>query len=81
MNVDLADRLGAKPVEAELKVIDGFKEKKQLAALDLRLEKRVWGGGVLSGRSRAGPEGFNQADRADGAGRADTSGPGLLHQG
>ena len=38
MNVELADKLGAKPVEPELKVIDGFKDKKELAALDLRLE-------------------------------------------
>ena len=38
MNVDLADKLGAKPVEPELKAVDEFKDKKQLAALDLRLE-------------------------------------------
>ena len=43
MNVDLAEKLGAKPVEPELKAIEGLKDKKQIASLDLELEKRFGG--------------------------------------
>ena len=44
MNVDLADKLGAKPVEAELKAIDTLTDKKQLAALNVQLEEKFAGG-------------------------------------
>jgi putative endopeptidase len=44
MNVDLVDKLGAKPIEPELAVIDKFDDKKQLAALNLTLFKEFGGG-------------------------------------
>jgi putative endopeptidase len=40
MNVDLVDKLGAKPIEPELAVIEKLSDKKQLAALNLDLEKQ-----------------------------------------
>ncbi|HWZ51254.1 MAG TPA: M13 family metallopeptidase [Granulicella sp.] len=43
MNVDLADKLGAKPIAPMLAEIDGLKDKKQLAALNLELTKKFGG--------------------------------------
>jgi putative endopeptidase len=43
MNVDLANQLGAKPIEPELAAIAGLKDKKQLAALDLDALNRFGG--------------------------------------
>ncbi len=40
MNVDEVDKLGAKPLQPELKAIDSLSDKKQLAALDVELDKR-----------------------------------------
>jgi putative endopeptidase len=40
MNEDLADKLGAKPLEPELKTIAGFTDKKQIAALDVELDHK-----------------------------------------
>jgi putative endopeptidase len=39
MNVDLVDKLGVKPIEPELAVIDGWKDKGSFAALDLQLTR------------------------------------------
>ncbi len=39
MNVDAADRLGAQPLQPELKAISSLSDNKQLAALDLELQK------------------------------------------
>ena len=46
MNEDEANKLGAEPIEPELKAIDGLSDKKQMAALDVELAKR-FGGGAL----------------------------------
>jgi putative endopeptidase len=46
MNVDLADKLGAKPIQPELDLIAKFNDKKKIAQLDLELEKR-FGSGTL----------------------------------
>jgi putative endopeptidase len=43
MNVDAADTLGAKPIAPLLAEIDGLKEKKQIAALNLELTKKYGG--------------------------------------
>ena len=40
MNVDLADKLGAKPIEPELALIEKLSDKKQLATLNLDLERQ-----------------------------------------
>jgi len=40
MNTDLADKLGAKPIEAELEAIGHLKSGKDFAALNLELENR-----------------------------------------
>jgi putative endopeptidase len=45
MNVAKADKLGTKPIEAELEAIDAMKDRKQLAALTLDQWKRFGGGG------------------------------------
>jgi putative endopeptidase len=47
MNTDLIDKLGAKPLDPELSVIDKLADKKQLAALNLELEKRFGDGELL----------------------------------
>jgi putative endopeptidase len=47
MNTDLADKLGAKPLDAELTLIGDLDNKKQLAALNLELEKRFGDGELL----------------------------------
>ena len=47
MNVELADKLGAKPIEAELGVIDKLASTKQIAALNLELEHRFGDGQLL----------------------------------
>ena len=39
MNTDLADSLGAKPIDAELKAIDHLRNGKEFAALNVQLEK------------------------------------------
>jgi putative endopeptidase len=46
MNVQEADKLGAKPIAPLLAEIDGLKEKKQIAALNLDLTKK-YGGATL----------------------------------
>lgn len=46
MNVEAADKLGAKSLEPLLRAIDGLKEKKQIAALSLELA-RQYGGTAL----------------------------------
>ncbi len=43
MNVDEVDKLGAKPIAPLLAEIDGLKEKKQIAALNLELTKKYGG--------------------------------------
>jgi putative endopeptidase len=48
MDEGLADRLGAKPVGAELKAIDDLKDKKEIAKLNVELEDR-FGGGAFFG--------------------------------
>ncbi len=47
MNVSLADSLDAKPIEPELKAIDALADKKQLAALDIDLNKRFGSGAIF----------------------------------
>jgi putative endopeptidase len=47
MNVDAVDQLGAKPIAPLLAAIDGLKEKKQIAALNLDLTKRYGGATLL----------------------------------
>jgi putative endopeptidase len=44
MNVDLTDKLGAKPIDPELSLIAALSDKKQLAALNLKLFKEFGGG-------------------------------------
>jgi putative endopeptidase len=44
MNVDLVDKLGAKPIDPELALIAGLTDKKQLAELNLKLFKESGGG-------------------------------------
>jgi putative endopeptidase len=46
MNADEADKLGAKPIAPLLEAIDGLKEKKQIAALNVELTKK-YGGTLL----------------------------------
>jgi putative endopeptidase len=48
MNTDLADKLGAKPIQPELATIAAFDDKKGIAKLDLDLEEK-YGGGALIG--------------------------------
>ena len=48
MNSDMADKLGAKPIQAELDLIASFHDKKKLAQLDLSLEQKT-GSGTLVG--------------------------------
>lgn len=48
MNVDLVDKLGAKPIDAELTLIDKLENPKQLAALNLELEQKFGDGQLLS---------------------------------
>ncbi len=43
MNEDEANKLGAQPIEPELKAIDALSDKKQIAALDVELTKRFGG--------------------------------------
>jgi putative endopeptidase len=43
MNVDLANQLGAKPIQPELAAIAALADKKQLAALDLETNRRFSG--------------------------------------
>ena len=50
MNVDLADRFGAKPVQPVMAAIDGLKDKKQLGALVAELQKK-YAVGVFYGLS------------------------------
>ncbi len=40
MNVDAVDKLGAQPLQPELKAISSLSDKKQLAALDIELQKK-----------------------------------------
>jgi putative endopeptidase len=40
MNVDAANKLGAQPLQPELKAISSLSDKKQLAALDIELQKK-----------------------------------------
>jgi putative endopeptidase len=47
MNVDEVDKLGAKPLQPELNAIDGLKDNKDLAALNVELTKRFGGGELL----------------------------------
>ncbi len=47
MNASLADSLGAKPIEPELKAIDALRDTKQLAALDVDLTKRFGSGAIF----------------------------------
>ncbi len=47
MNSGLADSLGAKPIEPELRAIDALADKKQLAALDVDLTKRFGSGAIF----------------------------------
>jgi putative endopeptidase len=47
MNVDLADKLGAKPIEPELTAIDALSDKKGIAQLDVTLEDKYGSGGLL----------------------------------
>jgi putative endopeptidase len=44
MNVDLVDKLGAKPIDPELALIAGLTDKKQLAELNLKLFRESGGG-------------------------------------
>jgi putative endopeptidase len=48
MNVGLVDKLGAKPIDPELTLIDKLDDKKQLAALNLELEQKYGDGQLLS---------------------------------
>jgi putative endopeptidase len=48
MNVDLVDKLGAKPIESELAIIDKLESAKQLAALNLELEHQFADGQLLN---------------------------------
>jgi putative endopeptidase len=48
MNTALADKEGAKPIEADLKLIDSFSDKKKLAQLDLEMDEK-YGGGAFVG--------------------------------
>lgn len=48
MNVDFVDKQGAKPIEAELAIIDKLSDKKQLATLNLELEHQFGDGQLLN---------------------------------
>ena len=48
MNTAEVDKLGAKPLEPELALIDKLNDKKQLAALNLELEHRFGDGHLLN---------------------------------
>jgi putative endopeptidase len=48
MNVDVADRLGAKPIAPVLAAIEGLSDKKQLAALSVELQKRYGNSAIFS---------------------------------
>ena len=48
MDTSLADKLGAKPLDAELTVIGSLSDKKQLAALNLQLEQQFGDGQLFN---------------------------------
>ena len=48
MNVEEVDKLGAKPIESELAVIDKLESTKQVAALNLELEHKFGDGQLLN---------------------------------
>ncbi len=50
MNTDLIDSLGAKPIQPELALIMGLKDKKKIAQLDVQLENRYGAGELLNVR-------------------------------
>ena len=49
MNTELIDKLGAKPIEPQLALINGLTDKKKIAQLDLAMQK--YGGGGMFGVS------------------------------
>ena len=48
MNTELSDKLGSKPIDAELSIIDQLPDTKHLAALNLTLEKKFGDGELLN---------------------------------
>ena len=80
MNVDLADKLGAKPVEPVMKAIASLQDKKQLSAMVAELQNKYAVGTFYQTRRAAGPEGFEQSDRECGTGRTYAAGPLVLHR-
>ena len=48
MNVEAVDKLGAKPIEGELALIDKLDSTKQIAALNLELERKFGDGQLLN---------------------------------
>jgi putative endopeptidase len=48
MNTDLVDKLGAKPIEPELALINGLTDKTKLAQLDVTLQTKYGAGSFLS---------------------------------
>ncbi len=75
MNEDLADKLGAKPVEPALKAIASLEDKKQLSAMVAALQTKYAVGTFYGLWRAAGPEGFEPADCECEPGRDHAAGP------
>ncbi len=68
MNEDLADKLGAKPLDPVMKTIAALKDKKQLSAMVATLQTEYAVGTFYQTGRTAGPEGFEPADCEHGQG-------------
>ena len=80
MNTDLIDKLGAKPIEPQLAVINGLTDKKKIAQLDLAMQKFGGGGmfGVSVGQDQVdSSKQILQAGAGGGGGRGGGGGLGL----
>ena len=80
MNTELIDKLGAKPIEPQLTVINGLTDKKKIAQLDLAMQK--FGGGGMFGVSvgqdqKDSSQQILQAGAGGGGGRGGGGGLGL----
>ncbi len=78
MNVDLANKLGAKPLDPSLKTIEEWSDKKTLAGLLAQMEGRYGAGFFFGFGSDQDQKDSTKVDRGAGPGRSVAAGPRLL---
>ncbi len=70
MNTELADKLGAKPIQPQLDAIEAWKDKTKVAQLDLMLEQKYGGGAFFGvGVGQDQKDASKQILQANGGGR------------